>query len=54
MMGQSNPSPQFRGRGGMRSMVEGQGAKRALVRRLRRRPSTSLRLVPLPCKSRGG
>ena len=41
-----NPPPNFRGRGTMRSMVEGTFTAKD--------PSTALRAVPLPGKGRGG
>jgi hypothetical protein len=48
------PPLDFEGRGTTRRVVEGPRAKRALPTALARRPSTALRAVPLPCKSRGG
>ena len=53
-----NPPLDFEGRGTARSAVEGrERSERSFLwaeTALSRRPSTSLRLVPLPCKGRGG
>jgi ubiquinone/menaquinone biosynthesis C-methylase UbiE len=53
-----NPPLDFEGRGTTRRVVEGrERSERSPGRRvtaLPRRPSTMLRMVPLPCKSRGG
>ena len=54
----SDPPLDFEGRGTARSAVEGRERSERSFQRgrsaLSRRPSTSLRVVPLPCKSRGG
>jgi len=56
MMAEIIPPSDFRGRGTMRSMVEGRERSLRFSRLTgaSRRASTALRAVPLPCKSRGG
>ena len=50
-----SPPLDFEGRGTARRVVEGrERSERERLRLRLRRPSTMLRMVPLPCKSRGG